>query len=69
MSHFGIRYGTFEQLEQVLSRLDSDTRTGAPLAGRVKIYKRILAPGHSAAVDVTSPLCARGQRVCVKRRS
>ncbi len=51
VSHFGIRYGSFEQLEQVLARLDDHTRAGGPLAGRVEIFKRIPAPGYSDAVD------------------
>lgn len=51
IAHLGIRYGAFEQLEAVLTRLERDTQPGGPLAGRVEIFKRIPAPGHSAAVD------------------
>jgi hypothetical protein len=51
IAHLGIRYGTFEQLESVLTRLERDTQPGEPLAGRVEIFKRIPAPGHSRSVD------------------
>lgn len=50
-AHFGIRFGTFEQLESALSALDRDCRPGAPLHGRVDIEKRIPPPGFSEAVD------------------
>jgi hypothetical protein len=51
IAHLGIRYGTFEQIEAVLTKLERDTQPGQPLAGRVEIFKRIPAPGHSEAVD------------------
>jgi hypothetical protein len=51
VSHFGIRYGSFEQLEDVLARLNDHTKPGGPLEGRVEVFTRIPAPGHSETVD------------------
>ena len=51
IAHFGIRYGTFEQLEAVLARLERDTAAGGPLHGRVEVQKRVPPPRFSAAAD------------------
>lgn len=51
IAHFGIRYGTLEALETVLTNLERDSQPGGPLEGRVQIDKRVPAPGFSAVVD------------------
>jgi hypothetical protein len=50
-AHFGIRYGSMEQLERTLADLERDSAPGGPLEGRVLVEKRVPAPGHSGAVD------------------
>lgn len=51
VAHLGIRYATFEQLEEVVAALERDSAPGGPLHGRVELFKRVPPRGFSRAVD------------------
>jgi hypothetical protein len=50
-SHFAIRYGQLEALEDALGAIEADCVTGGPLHGRVELTKYRARPGLDAAVD------------------
>jgi hypothetical protein len=51
ISHIGLRYRSFEALEQVLAGIDAACAPGGPLAGRVEVVKYKARPGLDPAVD------------------
>ena len=51
-SHIGIRYGTLEQLEQVLASIETAAVPNGPLHGRVQLVKYRPRPSGNAAIDV-----------------
>jgi hypothetical protein len=51
LSHIGLRYQSFEELERVLVALDAAAAPGGELEGRVEVVKHRARPGLDAAVD------------------
>ena len=51
MSHIGLRYRSFEDLERVLADLESAAAPGGELDGRIEIAKHRARPGLDARVD------------------
>jgi hypothetical protein len=50
-SHLGIRYGSFEALEDALLGIETDAREGGPLHGRVELTRYRARRGLDPAVD------------------
>jgi hypothetical protein len=51
LSHIGVRYRSFDDLERVLQALEAAAAPGGQLAGRVEIVRHRARPGLDAAVD------------------
>jgi hypothetical protein len=51
ISHIGLRYRSFEDLERVLTALEAATASGGELEGRVEVVKHKARPGLDAGVD------------------
>jgi hypothetical protein len=51
LSHIGMRYRSFDDLERVLVALDAAAAPGGALEGRVEVVKHRARPGLDAAVD------------------
>jgi hypothetical protein len=51
LSHIGLRYQSFEDLERVLQALEAATAPGGELEGRVEVVKHRARPGLDADVD------------------
>lgn len=51
ISHIGIRYGSFDELESVLASIERATGSGGALAGRAQVVKYTARPGLDADVD------------------
>ena len=51
ISHIGIRYGSFDELERVLGAIERETTAGGALEGRAHLVKYTARPGLDANVD------------------
>jgi hypothetical protein len=51
LSHIGLRYRSFDDLERVLQALEAAAAPGGELAGRVEVVKHRARPGLDADVD------------------
>jgi hypothetical protein len=51
ISHIGLRYGSFDELERVLAAIERETEPGGAFAGRVEVVKYKARPGLDAELD------------------